>query len=55
MKGNIVCNFCLHKRLKICTGPSVQMIPFEISEWKHNLIPPTSFHSAQSAGKWRED
>lgn len=51
MKVNIVCNSCLHNRLKICTGPSIQIVPFEISELKHNLIPPASLPRAQSTDK----
>ena len=48
MKVNIVCNSCLHNRLEICTGPSIQIVPFEIIELKQNLIPSASLPRAQS-------
>lgn len=51
IKVNIVCNSCLQNSLKICTGPSTHVVPYEISEFKHSLIPPASLPRAQSIGK----
>lgn len=55
IKVNIVCNSCFQNRLKICTGPSTHVVPYEISEFKHSLIPPASLPRARSIGKWRAD